>query len=132
MKLTDKKRQNIIAGAIEEFQQHGFRGAKTTRIARRANVSSRTLYKHFESKEALFDSISEMIISRKSNVSMKRFDPNADLQVQFTEALQCFIKNVTEPEVMSLTRMVTAEMLINVERSKAYYSHLAARQNPIT
>lgn len=132
VRLTDKKRQNIIAGAIEEFQQHGFRGAKTTRIAQRANVSSRTLYKHFESKEALFDSISEMIISQKSNVSIKRFDPNADLEAQLTEALESFVKTVTEPEVISLTRMVTAEMLINTERSKAYYSQLAAYRNPIT
>jgi len=78
VRLTDQKRQNIIAGAIEEFQQHGFRGAKTTRIAKRAKVSSRTLYKHFESKEALFDSISEMIISQKTNVNKNGYCRNVN------------------------------------------------------
>ncbi len=49
MKLTELKRESIIKAAIEEFREHGFLGAKTTRIAKKAHVSSRTLYNHFDS-----------------------------------------------------------------------------------
>ena len=132
MKLTDKKRKNIIEGAIEEFQAHGFRGAKTTQIAKRANVSTRTLYKHFESKEALFDAISEIVISQKSTVSIAQFDPSRDFAAQLEEALERHVAAMTEPEVIALTRMVTAQMLINLERSRAYNAQLATFQNPIT
>ena len=132
MKLTDKKRQNIIEGAIEEFQEYGFRGAKTTRIAKRASVSSRTLYNHFESKEALFDAISEMMINQKSAVSIAPFDPTLDFETQLTKALEHYVEALTEPETIGLTRMVTAEMLIDLERSRAYYAQLATFQDPIT
>ena len=130
--ISDKKRKNIIEGAIEEFKEHGFRGAKTTRITKRAKVSSRTLYNHFESKEALFDAISEMMISQKSAVPIAEFDPSCDFEVQLTEALEHYVEALTEPEVMALTRMVTAEMLIDLERSRAYFAQLATFQNPIT
>ncbi|MEM7041061.1 MAG: helix-turn-helix domain-containing protein, partial [Bacteroidota bacterium] len=69
MKLTEKKRKDIIDAAIDEFREQGFLGAKTTSIARRANVSSRTLYNHFESKDALFEAISEIMMEQ--NRSMK-------------------------------------------------------------
>ena len=132
MQLTDKKRKNIIEGAIEEFQEHGFRGAKTTQIAKRAKVSTRTLYKHFESKEALFDAISEMIISQKSTVPTAPFDPSRDFGAQLTEALERHVEAVAKPEIIALTRMVTAEMLINLERSRAYYKLFETFRNPIT
>ena len=131
MKLTDIKRQSIIDGAIEEFQKHGFRGATTTRIAKRANVSSRTLYKHFESKEVLFDAISEMVISQKSAVTIPPFDPSRGIEAQLTEALERYLEVVTEPVFMAVTRMVTAEMLIDLDRSRAYYAQLATFRNPI-
>ena len=65
MKRTEKKRKDIIDAAIDEFKEQGFLGAKTTSIAKKANVSSRTLYNHFESKEALFDAISEIMLEQK-------------------------------------------------------------------
>jgi TetR/AcrR family transcriptional regulator of autoinduction and epiphytic fitness len=132
MKLTEKKRKNIIDAAVQEFQEHGFRGAKTTRIASNAGVSSRTLYKHFDSKEALFQEISEAMIKDKSTIKHAPFDPKRDLKTQFEELITTYVDRLTEPETIAITRMVTAEMLIDVERSKAYAAEIAKFQNPIT
>lgn len=132
MKLTEIKRKNIIEAAIEEFQEQGFRGAKTTRIAKKAGVSSRTLYNHFESKEALFQEISEIMIKQKSTMAPVPYDPTRKLDSQLTEALERYIEVVTEPETIALSRMVTAEMLIDLERSKAYFAEHAAFEHPIT
>ena len=85
MKLTEKKRESIIKAAIEEFREHGFLGAKTTRIAKKAHVSSRTLYNHFESKEVLFQAISKIMIERKTTVATVPFDPARDLETQFID-----------------------------------------------
>lgn len=132
MKLTEKKRKDIIEAAIEEFKEQGFRGAKTTRIAKKAGVSSRTLYNHFESKEALFDAISEIMIKQKSAVESIPFDPTRDLDVQLAETLERYVAALTEPETIALTRMVTAEMLIDLERSRAYFAQFATFQDPVT
>ena len=68
MKRTEKKRKDIIDAAIDEFEEQGFLGAKTTSIAKKANVSSRTLYNHFESKEALFEAISQIMLEQNRSM----------------------------------------------------------------
>lgn len=132
MKRTDKKRKNIIDAAMKEFQEHGFRGAKTTRIASAAGVSSRTLYNHFDSKEALFQELSEAMIKSKAAIASVPFDPARDLKTQFEDMLTRYVATLTEPETIATTRMVTAEMLIDLDRSRAYVAEMAKFQNPIT
>ena len=132
MKLTEKKRESIIKAAIEEFREHGFLGAKTTRIAKKAHVSSRTLYNHFESKEVLFQAISKIMIERKSTVATVPFDPARDLETQFIETLERYVEAVTEPETLALTRMVYAELLRDLERSRVFFTELATYDDPIT
>lgn len=132
MKLTEKKRKDIVEAAIAEFQEHGFRGARTSRIAKRANVSSRTLYSHFETKDALLDEISRIMIEQKAAVEKVPFDPDRDLHVQLAETLERYVEALTDQETIALTRMVTAEMLIDLERSRDYYAQIASFQDPIT
>ena len=47
-------RQRILDAAIEEFVQHGA-GARVGRIADRAGANKQLLYRHFGSKDGLFD-----------------------------------------------------------------------------
>ncbi|WP_348539489.1 TetR/AcrR family transcriptional regulator [Shimia sp. R9_1] len=70
MKRTEKKRKGIIDAAIDEFREQGFLGAKTTSIARKAQVSSRTFYNHFESKEALWRYIT--VITDETAIGLNR------------------------------------------------------------
>ncbi|WP_201722274.1 TetR/AcrR family transcriptional regulator, partial [Sulfitobacter sp. HI0023] len=64
MKLTDKKRKDILQAAIQEFREQGFPAARVNRIAELAEVSKRTLYKHFESKEVLFAAITDILLEQ--------------------------------------------------------------------
>lgn len=54
MRLTDQKRESIVQAAIAEFGDRGFEVTSMDRIAARAEVSKRTVYNHFPSKEELF------------------------------------------------------------------------------
>ncbi|WP_286263758.1 TetR/AcrR family transcriptional regulator [Thalassotalea atypica] len=58
-KLTrsDMKRIAIVDAATLEFQLKGFKIASMDDIAKRAQVSKRTVYNHFSSKEQLFNAI---------------------------------------------------------------------------
>lgn len=48
-----KKRQELIDTAIRLFAEHGFHNTGIDWIAREANVSKKTMYSHFRSKEEL-------------------------------------------------------------------------------
>lgn len=47
------KRQHLVDTAIELFSAHGFHGTGIDRIAEAAQVSKKTMYHHFRSKEEL-------------------------------------------------------------------------------
>lgn len=56
-KLTDRKRADILDAAIACFSENGFDNTSMDAIARHANVSKRTVYNHFSSKDTLFMAI---------------------------------------------------------------------------
>jgi AcrR family transcriptional regulator len=50
-------RDKILEAALKLFSQKGFLGATTREIAREAGVAEVTLFRHFPSKEALFEEV---------------------------------------------------------------------------
>lgn len=132
MKLTEIKRQNIIDAAIVEFQEQGFLGAKTTAIAKRASVSSRTLYKHFESKEALFEAISDIMVERNWSMEPVPYDPTRDFAEQLKDALWRYVGVITEETAIGLNRMVLSELIRDLDRSQKFFAESATHDYPIT
>lgn len=55
----DERRDQILATAINLFSRNGFRGTTTKEIARAAGVSEAMVFRHFETKEALYGAILE-------------------------------------------------------------------------
>ncbi|MEQ9153169.1 MAG: helix-turn-helix domain-containing protein, partial [Parvibaculum sp.] len=55
--VSETKRAAILKAARENFLKGGYSRAAMAEIARDADVSTATLYKHFSSKDALFTAI---------------------------------------------------------------------------
>jgi len=53
MKRGEARRERILATALLEFAEHGYRGTSLARIAERAELSQAGLLHHFRSKERL-------------------------------------------------------------------------------
>ena len=132
MKLTERKRESIIEAAIEEFREQGFLGAKTTRIAKRAKVSSRTLYNHFETKETLFDVVCDIMLARSNVMSPVPYDPSRGLEDQLIDALEAYIGIVTHSDAIGLQRIVISEFLRDLDRSRAFFAKAASHDYPVT
>lgn len=132
MKLTERKRESIIEAAIEEFREQGFLGAKTTRIAKLAGVSSRTLYNHFETKEALFSTVTQIMLERSNAMGPVSYDPKRGLQEQLVDALEKYITVITQPDAMGLQRIVISEFLRDLDRSRTFFEKAATHDYPIT
>jgi len=50
-------RNRILKAALESFSKHGYTGATTREIARVSDVTEVTLFRHFPSKEKLFEEV---------------------------------------------------------------------------
>lgn len=131
MKLTEKKRKDIVEAAIEEFRFHGFEGARTSRIAKAACVSSRTLYNHFPTKEGLFDEIVDIIVAETGAISSAAFDPDKPIRAQLIKALRDYISAVTDDRYLGLNRMAMTEFLRDLDLARRVFSRAEMSNNPV-
>nr|WP_247742947.1 TetR/AcrR family transcriptional regulator [Shimia sp. R9_1] len=132
VKRTEKKRKDIIDAAIDEFREQGFLGAKTTSIAKKAQVSSRTLYNHFESKEALFEAISAIMLEQNQSMEPVAYDPSGDFVEQLKDALWRYIAVITEETAIGLNRMVLSELIRDLDRSRKFFTETETHDYPMT
>ncbi len=54
---ADERRAQLIEAALDVFSRQGFRGATTKEIAAQAGVAEAVIFRHFPSKEALYDAV---------------------------------------------------------------------------
>lgn len=113
------KYAQIIEAAVAEFQEKGFAAASMDRISTKAEVSKRTLYKYFESKENLFRSIVIELSNRFTEVLDVRYEPGRDIREQLTELAWAEGRVLMSPEVMAMSRMVISETLRNPDLASA-------------
>ncbi len=113
------KHAQIIEAAVAEFQDKGFAAASMDRISLRAEVSKRTLYKYFESKENLFRSIVIELSGRFAEVQDIRYEKGRDIREQLTELAWAEGRILMLPEVMAMSRMVISETLRNPDLAAA-------------
>ncbi|GAL05037.1 transcriptional regulator TetR family [Photobacterium aphoticum] len=85
MTRSELKRLAIIDAAKAEFMQHGFLAANMDRISAAAEVSKRTLYRHFESKENLFEAVLTILHESTNQTVQYTFDPQRSLHAQLTD-----------------------------------------------
>ncbi|MGW4472297.1 TetR/AcrR family transcriptional regulator [Nonomuraea sp. NPDC004354] len=66
----EARRERILALALQEFAEYGYRGASLARIAERAELTQAGLLHHFKSKELLLVAVLEY----RDEVDTRRFD----------------------------------------------------------
>ena len=74
--MVDERRSRILAVAQEVFAEHGFRSADVKTIAERAGVGKATIYKFFDSKEALLLTIVEENLNHVRDLALKHLISN--------------------------------------------------------
>jgi len=117
-RLTDRKRLAIVQAAAMEFQTRGYFSTSMNVIAATANVSKRTLYNHFDSKEALFDAIIEELTQKAELLPECSFDPTRDLREQLVELAEAEVQFMTSASVVALARAGISRVLAEPEVGK--------------
>jgi len=82
-------RRRIIDAAYEYFYRHGYGRAGVDAIAEAAGVTKRTLYHHFDSKDALLTAVledqHELVLKRLRQWLKPKNEPSALAEVMFAE-----------------------------------------------
>lgn len=146
---TEVRRQALLAAAREVFQEMGFDQTSMDAIAARVGSSKATLYRYFDSKEALFmelvqssanaqggdmmamlhrsgGSTPDLELTSEVAVANPMLDPGADVEITLTKYGHYILKAFHTPESLGVQRMVIAAA-VNPEIGKMYYEQGAAR-----
>lgn len=75
-----KTRDRLLKAAIEVFSTEGYVGATTREIARVAEVSEVTLFRHFQSKEQLLNSVAQHITALRTEAFIQKDEWTYDLR----------------------------------------------------
>ena len=131
-RLTDRKRVAVIAAAIDEFLAAGFDGTSMDRIAARANVSKRTVYNHFPSKEALFAEILRQLWDASHAGDAFAYRATVPLREQLVELLMRKLRLLNDESFLALARVAIGAAIHSPERARDMVARLGEREEDIT
>lgn len=130
--VSETKRAAILKAARENFLNGGYSRAAMADIARDADVSTATLYKHFASKDSLFAAIVEDACSTINNIlptDVKGRDAHEVLK-RFADA---YVEQQFDQRMNELLRVVIAEVPTAPELASAVYNEgVVARYKQLT
>ncbi|CAN7146723.1 TetR/AcrR family transcriptional regulator [Acidovorax sp. LjRoot74] len=127
-RLTDRKRDAIVQAAIAEFREHGFSGTSMDRVAAAADVSKRTVYNHFPSKEELFEAILWRLWDRSHAEADIAYDTQRPLRAQLLAVLEQKMELLNDTSFIDLSRVAIAEMMHTPERAQAMVARLSEKE----
>lgn len=127
-RLTDRKRDAIVQAAIVEFRANGFEATSVDKVAARAEVSKRTLYNHFPSKDELFAAILHVLWESSASALQRAYDPARPLREQLLELLQGKLAMLSDDNFLALARVAIAAGLHSPERAQEMVARIGEKE----
>ena len=117
-----------MQAAIAEFRENGFAGTSMDRVAAAADVSKRTVYNHFPSKDELFEAILAQMWERSHAQAEIRYDPAGPLRAQLLAVLEQKMQMLDDASFIDLSRVAMAELMHTPERARALVDRLSEKE----
>ncbi len=119
----------MLDAGIAELAEQGLAGASMESIASRAGVSKRTLYKHFPSREAVFDAVLALLIERVDPLGELHYDPQRDFALQLREIAGKEMQLICDSDFVRLSRILMVECMRSQERSQTLMQRFGEKEN---
>jgi AcrR family transcriptional regulator len=123
LRPDDETRQNIYEAARHEFAATGYAATSTESVARRAGVSTKTLYRLVPNKAALF----EGMVSDRLDRFLSDFDlqvpEDAEIEAGLNAALMAYADLGLDPDVVALQRIILQEIGQFPDLAAAFYNN---------
>src|SRR6266481_1828235 len=109
VRCDEETRAVILEAARQEFAASGFAATSIEHVARRAGVSTKTIYRIVPDKKALFEATVTDRLDRFVSVVSLRACEGGDLEAALPDALLTCADLVLDPEVIALQRVILAD-----------------------
>lgn len=131
-RLTDRKREAIVQAAIAEFRNNGFEVTSMDKIAASAEVSKRTVYNHFPSKEELFAEILMRLWTLAEEQNEIAYQPDESLRSQLCAKLRVKMRTLSDGNFLDLARVAIGATIHSPDRAQVWVNRLNQREERFT
>jgi AcrR family transcriptional regulator len=127
LRPDDETRQIIYEAARQEIAASGYAATSTETVARRAGVSTKTLYRLIPNKAALFEGmVSDRLDRFLSDFSLQVAE-DADIETGMNAALLAYADLALDQDVVGLQRMILREAGQFPDMAATFYRNGLAR-----
>ena len=126
--LSEKKREDIVDAAKRAFQAFGVQGTSMDKLAEMAEVSKRTVYNHFATKEDLVLHLLRELWDRSMVQIDIDYQSDAPLAAQLGRLVEAEIELVSGSEFLGLARAATGYFLYEPEKLQAEVDKITAEE----
>jgi AcrR family transcriptional regulator len=130
-RCDEETRAVILDAARHEFASSGYAATNMESVARRAGVSTKTLYRLIPTKAALFEAMITARIDRFASVVRLQACDGRDIEAALREALMVCGELILDGEVIAIQRLILADSEKFPEISETFY-HKAIRRTERT
>lgn len=124
----DARPEEILDAAETVFGEQGFARAKLEDVARQAGISKGTVYRYFESKEALFrEMVRAKVVSRVAQGEGIARQWDGDAATLLTTLMRRMWATMREPGMSQLSRLVHSELANFPELARFYFDEVIVR-----
>ncbi len=128
---SETKREAILCAARQAFQEFGVQNTSMDKLSSIAQVSKRTVYNHFPSKEAIVtELLTELWRSSMMDSDIERL-PTLPLKDQLIELLYSEIIVVTEPNYIELAKVAFGHFLFKPEDLKEQAEQMSKQETAL-
>jgi len=129
----DERRDQILQASVELFSKRGFAGTTTKEIARTAGVSEALVFRHFATKDELYNAILEgkacqsgflRMISGENEELIKAMEAKDDRDVFYRIALDSLNSQQSDPRFM---RLILFSALEEHDLAERFFSESVSR-----
>lgn len=124
-KATEETRNRILEAAKQEMLSVGYQNASMRKIASAAGLTAGALYKHFSSKEEIFETICEDVIGRLFAAQSSLLEEEVE-QASDEMLLQLFQKKISAQMLMKFADAFPVLCMIVRHGSPEYYARKKA------
>ncbi|MBP1098275.1 TetR/AcrR family transcriptional regulator [Bradyrhizobium diazoefficiens] len=125
---SDEETKGIVLEAARQaFAGDGYAATSTEKLARRAGISTKTLYRLFPGKAALFEAMCADRLERLLSAVDLQATDEVDIEKGLRAALLACADLALDPEVVALQRMVLQESAAFPELAAHFYKNGISR-----
>ena len=117
----------VLEVARHTFAVEGYAATSTEELARRAGISTKTLYRLFPGKAALFEAMCADRLERLLSAVDLQAGDDVDIETGLRAALMACADLALDPEVVALQRMVLQQSATFPELAANFYTNGIAR-----